>query len=220
MSSVISTSRVPRVASGQAGSRAGGCRIVCTPWTTSGRDGSSASLDDALHAQQLLAMRRAQQVEEHLDRRERHRPVMHQREGLHPRVVAMLVIVVMIVVVIAMVVMVVCALPRRASAARRRSWSPDRRGRIRTAPRTPASGRRHRASRRRGLMLAQPRRAARRALARSSTRSALVMHDAVGDGDLLHRLDMGVERRLAVDRIDQRDHAVEPVGLRPAPDAP
>ena len=37
--------------------------------------------------------------------------------------------------------------------------------------------------------------------------------DAVGDRDLLDRLDMAVERRLAVHRIDQRDDAVEPIGL-------
>ena len=44
--------------------------------------------DDALQPQQPLAMRRAQQVEEHLDRRERQRPVMRQRQGLDPGVVA------------------------------------------------------------------------------------------------------------------------------------
>ena len=41
----------------------------------------------------------------------------------------------------------------------------------------------------------------------------LGQHDAVGDGDLLHRFDMAVERRFAVHRVDQRDDAVETIGL-------
>ena len=57
-------------------------------------------LDDALHAQELVAMRRAQQVEEHLDRRERHRPVVHQREGLYARVVPVMVVMVVSVMVV------------------------------------------------------------------------------------------------------------------------
>ena len=60
--------------------------------------------DDALQPQQPLAMRRAQQVEEHLDRRERQRPVMRERTGLHPRIVAAVMVVIgmpgMIVVVV------------------------------------------------------------------------------------------------------------------------
>ena len=39
----------------------------------------------------------------------------------------------------------------------------------------------------------------------------LGQHDAVGDRRLLHRFGMGIERGLAVDRIDHRDHAIEPV---------
>ena len=38
-------------------------------------------------------------------------------------------------------------------------------------------------------------------------------HDAVGDGGLLHSLDMAIERGLAVDGIDQRDDAIEPESL-------
>ena len=39
----------------------------------------------------------------------------------------------------------------------------------------------------------------------------LGQHDAVGDRRLLHRFGVFVERGLAVDRIDHRHHAVEPV---------
>ncbi len=41
----------------------------------------------------------------------------------------------------------------------------------------------------------------------------LAQYDAVGDGDLLDGLDMAIERGIAIDRIDQRDDAVEPESL-------
>ena len=60
-----------------------------------------------------------------------------------------------------------------------------------------------------------PRRRSRRAAIASviGDQIGLGDHDAVGDGDLLHRLDMRVERGICIDRVDQRDDAVEPVGL-------
>ena len=78
-------------------------------------------LDDALHAQKLVAMRRAQQVEEHLDGREWHRPVVHQREGFYARVMTVMVVIVPMRIVI--VVMARVRPLRRASAARRPSSS-------------------------------------------------------------------------------------------------
>ena len=47
--------------------RAGG-NMCCTPWMTSGRDGSLGKRDNALHPQQMRAMGRAQQFEKHIDR--------------------------------------------------------------------------------------------------------------------------------------------------------
>ena len=43
----------------------------------------------------------------------------------------------------------------------------------------------------------------------------LGQHDAIGDRHLLDRLLMGIERRLAIDGIDDRDDAFEPAA-RPA----
>ena len=48
----------------------------------------------------------------------------------------------------------------------------------------------------------------------------LGQHDAVGDRDLLHRFQVLVERRGAVDGVDHGDHAVEPVAHARDRDAP
>ena len=85
---VISTMRVRRsVGSGQAGSRTGGWKMFCTPCSTSGRSGRSDSGDDRLHPQQLLAMRRAQQIDEHLERHRIDRLALDDREGPDRRIV-------------------------------------------------------------------------------------------------------------------------------------
>ena len=55
--------------------------------------------DDALDAQQLVAMRGTQEVEEHIDRRVRHRLVVEQREGLYALVMAVTAVTGMIVAV-------------------------------------------------------------------------------------------------------------------------
>ena len=52
-------------------------------------------------------MRRAQQVQEHLDRRERHRAVMHQRMRTHALVMAMRMMMVIVVVVVTVTMIMV-----------------------------------------------------------------------------------------------------------------
>jgi hypothetical protein len=96
---VISTMRVRRSSgSGQAGRRLGGWKMLWTPCSTSGRSGRSDMANDRLHAQQLLAMRRAQQIDEHVERHRIDRLVLDDREGADRGIVAVHVMRVLIVV--------------------------------------------------------------------------------------------------------------------------
>src|SRR5690606_11860249 len=68
-------------------------------------------LDDALHAQELLALHGAQEIEERLDRGERHRPVVRQRYRGDAAVVVMVMVVAVVAMVMMMPVMPMIVMP-------------------------------------------------------------------------------------------------------------
>ena len=95
MSIMTSTSRVPRWSSGQSRQSRRRVEHLLNRMDDQGAGPVLRQFDDAFQPQQPVAMLRPQQIEEHLDRAERQRTVMCERNGTHARIVAVIVVMMM-----------------------------------------------------------------------------------------------------------------------------
>ena len=176
---------------------------------TSGRDRIFLQLDNALDAQELVALRRKQQVEEHLDRRERQRAVMHKRERTDAGVMVMMRVIVVMMIMVVMVMRVFGRLAQPAAHV----GGLGRRIVEAALQQLCCRSTFHRADFGAGIDATEPL-PERVEPFGVVDQVGLGQHDTVGDRDLLDRLDMRVERGGAIDGVDNGDDAVEPEGVQ------
>ena len=80
-SRMMKTSRLVASASGQRSSQRGGYSVCCTAWIAAGPPGAVGELDQALHAQQLLAVLARQAAQRHGEAEAGHRPMEPDRQA-------------------------------------------------------------------------------------------------------------------------------------------